>query len=81
MECHVTYDELLDIAYVWTHNGQVINNHEEAALNDERFIINSNSLEVRNLTLLDGGEYECIAKSAVNRIVSKTNVIVQGPPR
>jgi hypothetical protein len=81
LECYVTHDELLDIAYIWTHNGQVINDNEDPVLNDERFIINSNSLEVRNLTLLDGGEYECVAKSAVNRITSRTAVIVQGPPR
>lgn len=30
--------------------------------------------------MLDGGEYECIAKSAVNQISTKTQVTVAGPP-
>lgn len=40
----------------------------------------ANHLEVHNLTLLDGGEYECAAKSAVNEISSKTSVTISGPP-
>lgn len=37
-------------------------------------------LEVKNVSLQDSGEYECIAKSAVNQISSKAIVTVAGPP-
>lgn len=37
-------------------------------------------LEVKNVSLQDSGEYECIAKSAVNQISSKALVTVAGPP-
>lgn len=43
-------------------------------------ITNTNSLEVHNVTLLDAGEYECIAKSAVNEISTRTTVTIAGPP-
>lgn len=32
------------------------------------------------MSLLDAGEYECIAKASVNQISTKTNVFVMGPP-
>lgn len=37
-------------------------------------------MHVINTTLAESGEYECIVKSAVGRISTKTNVVVQGPP-
>lgn len=35
---------------------------------------------MHNVTLLDAGDYECIAKSAVNEITSRTIVTIAGPP-
>jgi hypothetical protein len=32
------------------------------------------------MTFADAGDYECIIKSAVGRIASKTSVFVYGPP-
>jgi len=37
-------------------------------------------LDIRNLTFEDAGDYECIVKSAVGRISTKTSVAVIGPP-
>jgi hypothetical protein len=37
-------------------------------------------LDVRNITFADAGDYECIIKTAVGRISSKTSVFVHGPP-
>ncbi|XP_063704991.1 contactin-like [Culicoides brevitarsis] len=76
LTCEVYYDEILDVAYIWQHNGQVIDPHM-----DPRYKIdNNNGLVLHNLTITDTGEYECIAKSAVNQVSQKTMVIVQGPP-
>ncbi|XP_058468109.1 contactin [Malaya genurostris] len=79
LRCEVSYDEILEIAFFWAHNGRIINvsNNEHVS---SKYFINHNSLEIHNLTQLDAGEYKCIAKSAVNEIVSKTNVVIQGPP-
>uniref|UniRef100_A0A1A9ZVS1 Immunoglobulin I-set domain-containing protein n=1 Tax=Glossina pallidipes TaxID=7398 RepID=A0A1A9ZVS1_GLOPL len=43
-------------------------------------IIDHNRLTLRNLTMLDGGDYECVVKSSVNEISAKTNVVVEGAP-
>lgn len=37
-------------------------------------------MDIRNLTFEDAGDYECIVKSAVGRISTKTSVAVIGPP-
>lgn len=42
--------------------------------------MNGGNLEIRNLTFAEGGEYECIVKSAVGRISTKTHIVVEGPP-
>lgn len=78
MQCDVYHDELLDVAFIWTHNGQIINEHADQI--NHRMVVNYNTLEIHNLTLLDGGTYECIAKSAVNQIATRTEVTVLGPP-
>lgn len=43
-------------------------------------IIDQQTLSVFNVSLRDSGEYECVAKSSVNQISSKSNVVVLGPP-
>ncbi|XP_055857806.1 contactin [Episyrphus balteatus] len=75
LQCEVSYDEVLDVAFIWRHNGEVIRSDE-----DERIRVDRNRLTVHNITLLDAGDYECVVKSAVNKISSKTTVIVEGPP-
>jgi hypothetical protein len=42
--------------------------------------VDGGMLDIRNLTFTDSGDYECIIKSAVGRISSKTSVSVIGPP-
>lgn len=79
MRCEIYSDLILDVAFVWTFNGEVINRYEEE-LRNERVQINYNELIIYNASLLDSGFYECIAKSAVNQISSRSHVIVLGPP-
>lgn len=79
MRCEIWSDLLLDVAFVWTFNGEIINPHDEEFRN-ERIEINYNELTITNTSLLDSGFYECIAKSAVNQISSRSQVIVLGPP-
>lgn len=79
MRCEVWADWLLDVAFIWKFNGEQIIPHSEDFTN-ERIEINYNELTIANTTLLDSGWYECIAKSAVNEIPSRSQVIVLGPP-
>ncbi|XP_055372029.1 contactin isoform X2 [Condylostylus longicornis] len=75
LQCEVIYDEVLDVAFMWTHNGRILKEFDDLRIQPER-----NYLTVHNVTLLDAGEYECVVKSAVNQISAKTQVIVEGPP-
>lgn len=37
-------------------------------------------MDIQNATFAEAGDYECIVKSAVGRISSKTSVTIHGPP-
>lgn len=69
---------MLDIAYVWTHNG--IRIRDKDLKNNPRMRIDEGTLDIINMTLAEAGEYECIVESAVGRVFSKTLIIVDGPP-
>ncbi|KAG5684222.1 hypothetical protein PVAND_013460 [Polypedilum vanderplanki] len=80
MRCEIYSDSILDVAFVWTFNGEIISQHDSEEWRNERIEINYNELTITNTSLLDSGVYECIAKSAVNEISSRTHVTVLGPP-
>lgn len=85
------------MAYIWTHNGlrirdsDVRNSNYRLVTNvsdDFNEIIalifqniDGGLLVIYNTTFSDGGEYECIIKSAVGEIASKSYVVIEGPPR
>lgn len=77
LHCQAASEEILDLAYIWTHNGLRISNSE----NRNTHIRNDGgTLEIGNITFAEAGDYECVVKSAVGRISTRTNVIVEGPP-
>lgn len=79
LRCDIYRDLILDVAFIWTFNGEIINQYDEDQINP-RVEVNYNELTIANTSLLDTGFYECIAKSAVNQISSQSQVIVSGPP-
>lgn len=79
LQCYATTDEMLDIAYMWTHNGLRIRDMDIVNSND-RLRIDGGYLRINNATFSDSGDYECIVQSAVGAISVKIHVIVQGPP-
>ncbi|XP_012215435.1 contactin [Linepithema humile] len=78
LRCLSHTDELLDVAYIWTHNGMSI--RDEDLRYNPRWNINNEYLDIINATYAEAGEYECILKSAVGEISSRTNLIIEGPP-
>lgn len=78
LHCLGHIDEMLDVAYIWTHNGMRIRDRD--LQNNPRLNIDGEYLNIINATFTEAGEYECILKSAVGAISSKLNLIVQGPP-
>ncbi|KAL1492741.1 hypothetical protein ABEB36_010948 [Hypothenemus hampei] len=79
LQCHATTEEMLDIAYLWTHNGLRIRDLDLLNSND-RLRIDGGYLRIANATFSDSGDYECIVESAVGAIYFRTHVTVQGPP-
>ncbi|XP_033366000.1 contactin isoform X1 [Bombus vosnesenskii] len=71
-------DEMLDVAYIWKHNGLRI--RDEDLINNPRLHIDGEELNIINATFAEAGEYQCIIKSAVGEISSKTTVTIEGPP-
>lgn len=83
LHCNAHSDELLDTAFIWTHNGIRIMDTNFVDFNffdDKRIKIDGGLLDIFNVSLSDAGEYECIVKSAVGRISSRTMLVVEGPP-
>ncbi|KAH0956722.1 hypothetical protein HN011_007833 [Eciton burchellii] len=78
LRCLGHTDEILDVAYIWMHNGMRI--RDKDLRNNPRLRIDGEYLDIINATFAEAGEYECILKSAVGEISSKSLVIVQGPP-
>lgn len=69
---------MLDIAYIWTHNGMRI--RDKDLKNNPRIVIDGGILDIINATFAEAGDYECIIKSAVGRISSRTTITIEGPP-
>ncbi|XP_012252358.2 contactin [Athalia rosae] len=78
MRCLAETEEVLDIAYIWTHNGLRI--RDKDLLANPRLRIDAGILDIINATFSDAGDYECIIKSAVGRISSRARVVIEGPP-
>lgn len=77
LRCQAYSEEILDVAYIWTHNGLRI---RDSDIQRGRLDIHGGYLNIKNATLAEAGDYECIVKSAVGKISSKTTVLVRGPP-
>ncbi|XP_017779518.1 PREDICTED: contactin-like [Nicrophorus vespilloides] len=77
--CLAETEEMLDIAYIWTHNGIRIRDID-VRNSYNKIKMEGGSLIISNATFADAGEYECIVKSAVGKISSKSSVIIEGPP-
>ena len=71
-------DEMLDVAYIWMHNDMRIRDKDLKA--NPHIVIDGGTLDIINATFAEGGDYECIIKSAVGRISSRTHITIEGPP-
>ncbi|XP_045481618.1 contactin isoform X1 [Harmonia axyridis] len=79
LNCQAYTEEMLDMAYIWNHRGMRIRDID-IKNSGNRIFIDGGYLHVVNVTFPDAGEYECVIKSAVGQISSKTYVVVEGPP-
>ena len=86
LRCLASAEGILDLAYVWKHNGITlrfdlpIHFHDTLEAAHYSRSKEGGHLEINNITLSQAGEYECVAKTSVGRITAKTSLFVYGPP-
>uniref|UniRef100_A0A1B6CPI8 Contactin n=1 Tax=Clastoptera arizonana TaxID=38151 RepID=A0A1B6CPI8_9HEMI len=78
LQCQAMSEDILDLAYIWNHNNLRINSHNLE--NNPHLQIDGGILTIHNATFAEAGDYECIVKSAVGRVSTKTSVVIEGPP-
>jgi hypothetical protein len=69
---------MLDVAYIWMHNDVRIRDKDLRA--NPHVVVDGGTLDIVNATFAEAGDYECIVKSAVGRIASRTTITVEGQP-
>ncbi|XP_025829331.1 contactin-like [Agrilus planipennis] len=79
LSCYAETEEMLDVAYIWKHNGMRIRDIDVLSSNGHLYMDGGN-LHIINTTFSDAGEYECLVKSAVGKISSKSYIVIEGPP-
>ncbi|KAK9889197.1 hypothetical protein WA026_004476 [Henosepilachna vigintioctopunctata] len=79
LDCEAYTEEMLDMAFIWNHRGMRIRDID-IKNSGNRIFIDGGHLRVVNATFPDAGEYECVVKSAVGQVSSRTYVIIEGPP-
>ncbi|CAH0729236.1 unnamed protein product, partial [Brenthis ino] len=79
LHCNAEIDSLLDTAYLWNHNGIRMKDATDLYA-DKRIKIDGGELTIFDVSLSDVGEYECIVKSAIGKISSRTQLRIEGPP-
>lgn len=87
LRCSASAEGILDLAYIWKHNGITLRFdtspiHFHDNLEAAHYIRSRDGgdLEIHNITLSQAGEYECVAKTSVGRISTKSQLFVYGPP-
>jgi hypothetical protein len=86
LRCRGTAEGILDLAYIWKHNGITLRFdlpvHFHDTLEAAHYIRSKEAghLEIHNITLSQAGEYECIIKTSVGRVSAKSELFVYGPP-
>ncbi|XP_014677884.1 PREDICTED: contactin-like [Priapulus caudatus] len=79
-ECEASIDSLLDLAYVWLHNGIPLDLEHD--LHYETRITNRppGYLLIKNTTFSQAGEYTCVVKTTIDEIGQSARLFVEGPP-
>ncbi|KAI1883426.1 hypothetical protein AGOR_G00231310 [Albula goreensis] len=83
MQCAASHDPSLDIEFVWSINGRVIDfnreaehyQHVKAGARDS-----SDELRITNTQLKHSGRYTCTAQTVVDNSTASAELVVRGPP-
>ncbi|XP_031712628.1 contactin-1a isoform X2 [Anarrhichthys ocellatus] len=81
MQCAASHDRSLDITFIWSVDGRVIDPHKDS-LHYERTPNGSSNGEllIKNLQLKHAGRYTCTAQTPIDNVTASAHLVVRGPP-
>ncbi|XP_056138665.1 contactin-1a-like isoform X2 [Lampris incognitus] len=81
MQCTASHDSSLDITFIWSLDGRVIDVHKDSQ-HYERTTNGSSSGEllIKNCQLKHAGLYTCTAQTPVDNVTTSARLVIRGPP-
>ncbi|KAM8860475.1 contactin-1a isoform 1-T2 [Synchiropus picturatus] len=81
MQCAASNDSHLDVTFIWSLDGRVIDMHKESQ-HYERIPNESlnGDLLIKNAELKHAGKYTCTAQTIVDNATASATLVVRGPP-
>ncbi|KAF7669853.1 hypothetical protein LDENG_00128960 [Lucifuga dentata] len=81
MQCVASHDSSLDITFIWSLDGRIIDLHKDSQHYERSSNGSSNGeLLIKNAQLKHGGRYTCTAQTPVDNVTASANLVVRGPP-
>ncbi|CAB1430565.1 unnamed protein product [Pleuronectes platessa] len=81
MQCGASHDSSLDITFIWSLDGRVIDLHKESQHYERTPNGSSNGeLLIKHTQLKHAGRYSCTAQTTVDNITASAHLVVRGPP-
>ncbi|XP_075998447.1 contactin-1a [Genypterus blacodes] len=81
MQCAASHDSSLDITFIWTLDGRVVDLHKESQHYQRGPNGSSNGeLLITNAQLKHAGRYTCTAQTPVDNVTASASLVVRGPP-
>ncbi|XP_008304414.1 contactin-1a-like isoform X3 [Stegastes partitus] len=79
MQCAASHDSSLDITFIWSLDGRVIDLHKESQHYERSPNGSSNGkLMIKNAQLKHAGRYTCTAQTPVDNITASADLVVRG---
>ncbi|XP_041651588.1 contactin-1a-like [Cheilinus undulatus] len=81
MQCAASHDPSLDITFIWSLDGRVIDLHKDSQ-HYERTPNGSSDGEllIRNAQLKHAGRYTCTAQTPIDNVTASAHLVVRGSP-
>ncbi|KAL0154362.1 hypothetical protein M9458_050328 [Cirrhinus mrigala] len=88
MECAASHDPTLDLTFIWSLDGNVINFDRDREHYERKMDVNqggqagtsSSELSISNTQLRHAGRYSCTAQTPVDNVTTSAELVVRGPP-
>ncbi|KAM9171705.1 contactin-1 [Pangshura tecta] len=81
MQCIASYDTTLDLTFIWSLNGYMIDFEKEHDHYERSVMIKNNGeMRIKNVQLQHAGRYTCTAQTIVDNSSASADLVVRGPP-